>query len=162
MVKKYKSIKNWESKNFDTIIDVRSPSEFANDHIIGAINCPVLSDQEREKVGTIYKKESTFKAKIIGSSLTARNIANHIEKNFLEQKGSWQPLVYCWRGGQRSKSFSIILSSFVIESFVSLIELTSLLTFFISIESSSFGISTLTILVFFLFSEHSFSKRISV
>ena len=50
MVKKYKSIKNWESKNFDTIIDVRSPSEFANDHIIGAINCPVLSDQEREKV----------------------------------------------------------------------------------------------------------------
>ena len=110
MVKKYKSIKNWESKKFDTIIDVRSPSEFANDHIIGAINCPVLSDQEREKVGTIYKKESTFKAKIIGSSLTARNIADHIEKNFLEQKGSWQPLVYCWRGGQRSKSFSIILS----------------------------------------------------
>ena len=49
MVKKYKLIKNWESKNFDTIIDVRSPSEFANDHIIGAINCPVLSDQEREK-----------------------------------------------------------------------------------------------------------------
>ena len=110
MVKKYKSIKNWESKNFDTIIDVRSPSEFANDHIIGAINCPVLSDQEREKVGTIYKKESTFKAKIIGSSLTARNIADHIEKNFLEQKGSWQPLIYCWRGGQRSKAFSIILS----------------------------------------------------
>ena len=113
MVKKYKSNKNWESKNFDTIIDVRSPSEFANDHIIGAINCPVLSDQEREKVGTIYKKESTFKAKIIGSSLTARNIADHIEKNFLEQKGSWQPLVYCWRGGQRSKSFSIILSEVV-------------------------------------------------
>ena len=110
MVKKYKSIKNWESKNFDTIIDVRSPSEFANDHIIGAINCPVLSDKEREKVGTIYKKESTFKAKIIGSSLTARNIADHIEKNFLEQKGSWQPLIYCWRGGQRSKAFSIILS----------------------------------------------------
>ena len=49
MVKKYKLIKNWESKNFDTIIDVRSPSEFANDHIIGAINCPVLSDHEREK-----------------------------------------------------------------------------------------------------------------
>ena len=110
MVKKYKSIKNWESKKFDTIIDVRSPSEFANDHIIGAINCPVLSDQEREKVGTIYKKESTFKAKIIGSSLTARNIADHIEKYFLEQKGSWQPLIYCWRGGQRSKAFSIILS----------------------------------------------------
>ena len=110
MVKKFKSIKNWEGKKFDTIIDVRSPSEFTNDHIIGAINCPVLSDHEREKVGTIYKKESTFKAKIIGSSLTARNIADHIEKKFLEQKGSWQPLIYCWRGGQRSKAFSIILS----------------------------------------------------
>ncbi len=110
MLKKFKSIKNWQRKNFDTIIDVRSPSEFANDHIIGAINCPVLSDHEREKVGTIYKKESTFKAKIIGSSLTARNIAYHIEKKFLDQKGSWQPLIYCWRGGQRSKAFSMILS----------------------------------------------------
>ena len=107
---KYKLIKNWENKKFDTIIDVRSPSEFAADHIVGAINCPVLSDLERDKVGKIYKKESTFKAKIIGSSLTARNIANHIEEQFVEQKGSWQPLIYCWRGGQRSKAFSIILS----------------------------------------------------
>ena len=110
MFKKYKIKKNWEYKNFDTIIDVRSPSEFEEDHIIGAINCPVLSDLEREKVGTIYKRESTFKAKIIGSSLTARNIAKHIEERFLEYKGSWQPLVYCWRGGQRSKAFAIILS----------------------------------------------------
>ena len=110
MVKKFKSIKSLKNTNFDTIIDVRSPSEFADDHIIGAINCPVLTDAEREKVGTIYKKESTFKARIIGSSLTARNIADHIEKKFLKHKGSWQPLIYCWRGGQRSKAFSIILS----------------------------------------------------
>ena len=110
MLKKYKIKKNWEYKDFDTIIDVRSPSEFEEDHIVGAINCPVLSDLEREKVGTIYKKESTFKAKIIGSSLTARNIAKHIEERFSEYKGSWQPLVYCWRGGQRSKAFAIILS----------------------------------------------------
>ena len=110
MLKKYKIKKNWEYKDFDTIIDVRSPSEFEEDHIVGAINCPVLSDLEREKVGTIYKRESTFKAKIIGSSLTARNIAKHIEERFSEYKGSWQPLVYCWRGGQRSKAFAIILS----------------------------------------------------
>ena len=105
-----KKIKNWENINFDTIIDVRSPSEYKEDHIIGSINCPVLSDQERIEVGTIYKKESTFRAKIIGSSLTARNIAKHIEEKFINQKGSWQPLIYCWRGGQRSKSFAIILS----------------------------------------------------
>ena len=110
MLKKYKIRKNLEYNNFDTIIDVRSPSEFAEDHIVGSINCPVLSDLEREKVGTIYKRESTFKAKIIGSSLTARNIAKHIEERFSEYKGSWQPLVYCWRGGQRSKAFAIILS----------------------------------------------------
>ena len=110
MLKKYKIKKNWKCKDFDTIIDVRSPSEFEEDHIVGAINCPVLSDLEREKVGTIYKRESTFKAKIIGSSLTARNIAKHIEERFSEYKGSWQPLVYCWRGGQRSKAFAIILS----------------------------------------------------
>ena len=107
---KHKVIKKWNNKKFDTIIDVRSPLEFAEDHIVGAINCPVLSDLERQKVGTIYKRESSFKAKIIGSSLTAKNIAFHIENNFMEKKGSWQPLIYCWRGGQRSKAFSIVLS----------------------------------------------------
>ena len=107
---KHKLIKKWNNKKFDTIIDVRSPLEFIEDHIVGAINCPVLSDLERQKVGTIYKKESSFKAKIIGSSLTAKNIAFHIENNFMEKKGSWQPLIYCWRGGQRSKAFSIVLS----------------------------------------------------
>ena len=83
---KHKVIKKWNNKKFDTIIDVRSPLEFAEDHIVGAINCPVLSDLERQKVGTIYKKESSFKAKIIGSSLTAKNIAFHIENNFMEKK----------------------------------------------------------------------------
>ena len=107
---KHKVIKKWNNKKFDTIIDVRSPLEFTEDHIVGAINCPVLSDLERQKVGTIYKRESSFKAKIIGSSLTAKNIAFHIENNFMEKKGSWQPLIYCWRGGQRSKAFSIVLS----------------------------------------------------
>ena len=107
---KHKIIKKWNNKKFDTIIDVRSPLEFEEDHIVGALNCPVLSDKEREKVGTIYKKESSFKAKIIGSSLTAKNIALHIENHFTDRKGSWQPLIYCWRGGQRSKAFSIVLS----------------------------------------------------
>lgn len=110
MTSKLKKIKQWENINFDTIIDVRSPSEYKEDHIIGSINCPVLSDEERIEVGTIYKKESTFRAKIIGSSLTARNIANHIERKFINEKGSWRPLIYCWRGGQRSKSFAIVLS----------------------------------------------------
>ena len=107
---KHKKIKKWNSIKYDTIIDVRSPSEYEIDHIVGAINCPILYDDERQKVGTIYKQISSFKAKIIGSSLSAKNIASHIEKEFLEKKGSWKPLIYCWRGGQRSKAFSIVLS----------------------------------------------------
>ena len=81
-----KIIKRWNSKKFDTIIDVRSPFEFEIDHIVGAINCPILYDEERQKVGTIYKKISSFKAKIIGSSLSAKNIASHIEKEFHRKK----------------------------------------------------------------------------
>ncbi|WP_268785326.1 rhodanese-like domain-containing protein, partial [Roseovarius tolerans] len=56
---------------FDEIIDVRSPSEFAEDHIPGAINLPVLSDAERARVGTIYVQEDKFLARKIGAALVA-------------------------------------------------------------------------------------------
>ena len=87
---------------FDSIIDVRSPAEFAEDHIPGAINCPVLDDEERARVGTLYKQVSPFEAKKIGAALVARNIARHIESLFLERPRAWKPLIYCWRGGKRS------------------------------------------------------------
>ncbi len=94
---------------FDTVIDVRSPSEYAEDHIPGAINLPVLSDQERAEVGTVYKQVSAFNARRIGAALVARNAAAHIAGPLAENDGSWRPLVYCWRGGQRSGSFTMIL-----------------------------------------------------
>jgi tRNA 2-selenouridine synthase len=94
---------------FDAIIDVRSPSEFAEDHLPGAVSMPVLSDAERATVGTIYKQESPFKARKIGAALVARNAANHIETRMMGHSGGWRPLVYCWRGGQRSGSFASIL-----------------------------------------------------
>ena len=59
--------KIWNDKKYDTIIDVRSPSEFNEDHIPGAINLPVLDDHERKRIGTIYKKKSPFEAKVLGS-----------------------------------------------------------------------------------------------
>lgn len=89
---------------FDEIIDVRSPSEFAEDHIPGAINCPVLTDAERRHVGTLYKQVSPFEARKVGAALVARNIAHHLETRFADRPKSWRPLVYCWRGGQRSGS----------------------------------------------------------
>lgn len=94
---------------FDTIIDVRSPSEYAEDHVPGAVSMPVLSDAERALVGTIYVQESPFKARKIGAALVARNAAQHIEQHLMGYDGGWRPLVYCWRGGQRSGSFASIL-----------------------------------------------------
>lgn len=95
---------------FDDIIDVRSPAEFAEDHIPGAINLPVLDDAERARVGTIYKQDSPFRARKIGAALVAANAARHLQGPLAERPGGWQPLVYCWRGGQRSGSFASILS----------------------------------------------------
>ena len=93
----------------DTIIDVRSPDEFAEDHIPGAINLPVLSNAERAKVGTIYKQDSSFMARKIGAALVAQNAAVHLMGPLADKPGGWQPMVYCWRGGQRSGSFATIL-----------------------------------------------------
>lgn len=95
---------------FDEIIDVRTPSEFAEDHMPGAINCPVLSDEERITVGTLYKEVSPFEARKVGAALVAKNIAKHLQTSFHDRPKSWRPLVYCWRGGQRSGAMSIILT----------------------------------------------------
>ncbi|MCM1129014.1 MAG: tRNA 2-selenouridine(34) synthase MnmH [Alistipes senegalensis] len=95
---------------YDIIIDVRSPAEYAEDHIPGAINCPVLDNEERIRVGTLYKQVNAFEAKKVGAALVARNIANHIEQYFLDKPKQWKPLVYCWRGGNRSGAMAHILS----------------------------------------------------
>lgn len=94
---------------FDDIIDVRAPAEYAEDHIPGAISLPVLDDAERAQVGTIYKQVSPFTARKLGAALVARNAATHLQGPLADRDGGWRPLVYCWRGGQRSGSFASIL-----------------------------------------------------
>ena len=94
---------------YDTVIDVRSPAEFAEDHIPGAISLPVLDNEERARVGTIYKQQSPFLARKLGAALVFRNAADHIEQRLSHHEGGWRPLVYCWRGGQRSGSFAWML-----------------------------------------------------
>jgi len=96
---------------FDTIIDVRSPAEWAEDHVPGAISLPVLDNDERALVGTIYKQESPFKARKVGGALVAKNAAAHLQGPLADKEGGWRPLVYCWRGGMRSGSFATILKS---------------------------------------------------
>lgn len=81
--------------SFDEVIDVRSPAEFAHDHVPGAINLPVLNDEERARVGILYKQSSSFDAKKAGAALVARNIAQHLETELYTRTKSWRPLVYC-------------------------------------------------------------------
>lgn len=95
---------------FDCIIDARSESEYALDHIPGAINCPVLSDEERIRIGTMYKQVNAFEAKKVGAALVAKNIARHIETLWVDKPREWKPLIYCWRGGNRSGSLAHILA----------------------------------------------------
>ena len=104
------SLSDLAALRFDDIIDVRAPSEFAEDHLPGAINLPVLDDEERARVGTVYKQVAPFAARKIGAALVARNAARHLEGVLADRPGGWRPLLYCWRGGQRSGSFATILS----------------------------------------------------
>ncbi len=98
------------SGDWDDVIDVRSPSEFAEDRLPGAISLPVLTDAQRAEVGTIYTREDRFRARRIGAAHVARNAAAHIEGALRDRGGGWRPLVYCWRGGQRSGAFAVILA----------------------------------------------------
>lgn len=94
---------------FSAIIDARTPSEYAEDHLPGALNWPTLNDEERRVVGTEYKQVSAFEAKKRGAAMAARNISAHIERELMDKPKEWAPLIYCWRGGKRSGSLGLVL-----------------------------------------------------
>ncbi|MEX0340101.1 MAG: tRNA 2-selenouridine(34) synthase MnmH [Arenibacterium sp.] len=110
MAQHFDNLQDLLDHGFDAVIDVRSPSEFAEDHVPGAINLPVLDDTERAEIGTIYKQVSPFDARKAGAALVFRNAAHHIDTALSGHAGDWRPLVYCWRGGQRSGAFTWMLS----------------------------------------------------
>jgi tRNA 2-selenouridine synthase len=97
--------------SFDAIIDARTEDEYALDHVPGAINWPTLDNAERITIGTMYKQVNAFEAKKRGAALSARNIATHIEREVLDKPKGWKPLVYCWRGGNRSGALATILGA---------------------------------------------------
>jgi tRNA 2-selenouridine synthase len=107
----FESLPAFLAHGFDTVIDVRSPAEYAEDHVPGAISLPAMSNEERARVGTIYKQVSPFDARKIGAGIVARNVADHLDGPLAGMPGSWRPLVYCWRGGQRSGSVATILTA---------------------------------------------------
>lgn len=109
MARKFDTLGDLLDHGYDTVIDVRSPAEYAIDHIPGAINLPALDNDQRAKVGMIYKQVSAFDARKIGAGMVVRNVADHIDGPLAGKDGAWRPLVYCWRGGQRSGVFATLL-----------------------------------------------------
>ncbi len=100
-----------ECSTFATIIDVRSPAEFADDHLPGAISCPVLDNAQRAEIGTLYTQVSPFVAKKLGAAYVSANIARHLQENFLDRDKNWRPLIVCWRGGMRSGAMTTVFRS---------------------------------------------------
>jgi tRNA 2-selenouridine synthase len=103
------SVEELAGAPFDAMLDARTPAEYAEDHIPGAISAPVLDDAQRAEVGTLYKQVSPFEAKKLGAALVAKNVALHVERQFSAKPKDWRPLVYCWRGGKRSGAMAHIL-----------------------------------------------------
>ncbi len=103
------SVAELGSGAFDTLIDARTPAEYAEDHIPGAVSAPVLDDAQRAEVGTLYKQVSPFDAKKLGAALVSKNVARHVETLFAGKDRPWRPLVYCWRGGKRSGAMAHVL-----------------------------------------------------
>lgn len=97
-------------RDFNTLVDARSPAEYAEDHLPGAISAPVLDDAERALVGTLNAERGAFEAKRLGAAIVSRNIGGLIERLFAERDRHWRPLVYCWRGGNRSGSLATVLA----------------------------------------------------
>jgi tRNA 2-selenouridine synthase len=98
------------ASHWDVVLDARSPSEFEEDRMLGALSTPVLDDDERAEVGTLYASNS-FQARVRGASL----VANRLSKILQDDRITSLPrdariLVYCWRGGDRSGSLAHALS----------------------------------------------------
>ncbi|XP_076462591.1 tRNA 2-selenouridine synthase-like [Babylonia areolata] len=99
------------------VIDARAPLEFDNDHIPGALNFPVLTNEQRSQVGRTYNQDN-FQARKVGAAMVTRNISDHIATYFVHKPAQYCPLIYCWRGGQRSHSLAVVLSQIGFEVLV--------------------------------------------
>lgn len=92
------------------IIDVRTPLEFAEDHLPGAFNVPILTNEERVEIGTIHRQQGAVPARMRGLELTCGRFADMTHEAITHAAG--RPiLVYCWRGGLRSLSMAILLET---------------------------------------------------
>lgn len=93
---------------YDEVIDVRSPREYEEDHIPGAVNLPVLDNIQRARVGLMHKQKGPFSSHLLGAQIITRNVSTLLKKHFASKNKEFKPLIYCWRGGKRSGSIAEI------------------------------------------------------
>jgi tRNA 2-selenouridine synthase len=94
-----------QADDYALVIDARSPHEFADDHIPGAVNLPVANDEEFAEVGRTYKRDP-HAAYVVGAQFALRNIAEHVGKLISQYDKDDRFLVYCYRGGKRSRAWA--------------------------------------------------------
>lgn len=109
-MKKIQPTDLWLYKDDRILIDVRSPAEYAHAHIPNALSLPLFNDEERAKVGTLYKQVSAENALIKGLEFVGPKMAG-----FVKQAIKWSPnrklLIHCWRGGKRSGSMAWLMQT---------------------------------------------------
>jgi tRNA 2-selenouridine synthase len=91
--------------DYALIIDARTPKEYAEDHLPGALNLPVVSQEEFAEVGTLHRT-NPHGAYVLGAQYALRNIARHIAEVIAPRKPSDRILIYCFRGGKRSRAWA--------------------------------------------------------
>ncbi|MDG1875405.1 MAG: tRNA 2-selenouridine(34) synthase MnmH [Mariniblastus sp.] len=104
----------WQLSKSHIVFDVRSPVEFAEGHIPGAINLPMFDDQQRAEVGTLYKHSGRDAAVLRGLKIAGLKMADLVVQATQAAQvagGSKQVLVHCWRGGMRSQSIGWLLAT---------------------------------------------------
>ncbi len=93
-----------------TIVDVRTPSEFMQGHIPGAVNIPLFSDEERAEVGTLYKKKGKTEAILMGLDFVGPRMSHLLKQGIGHAGEKKEILIHCWRGGMRSASMAWLFS----------------------------------------------------
>jgi len=96
--------------SYDLIIDARSPREYEEDHIPGAVNLPVVDNAEFAEVGTLHRTDP-LAAYQLGARYSLMNVARHIDQCISRYPGKSKILVYCFRGGKRSKVWFDVLET---------------------------------------------------
>lgn len=100
----------YDFHSYDLIIDARSPREFEEDHIPGAVNLPVVDNEEFAEVGTLHRSDP-LAAYQLGARYSLQNVARHIEICISKYPFKSKILVYCFRGGKRSKVWFDVLDT---------------------------------------------------